>query len=106
MLPSCQMVKWILGLMLLNLLSGCRPGGTYYPASAPTSTPMPRNYPAAPPSIGIAGGQAKLMIFGGAGHRVYLGCLNCSEYAADSVRNTYGTHGSAYSAESIFNHFS
>ena len=49
---------------------------------------------------------AKLMIFGGDGHRVYLGCLNCSEYASDSVKNTYGTHGSAYSSESIFNHYS
>jgi hypothetical protein len=49
---------------------------------------------------------AKLMIFGGSGHRVYLGCLNCSEYASDSVKNAYGTHGSAYSSESIFNHYS
>jgi hypothetical protein len=45
------------------------------------------------------------MIFGGAGHRTYLGCLNCSEYAADSVKNMYGTHGSAYAQESIFNHY-
>jgi hypothetical protein len=46
------------------------------------------------------------MIFGGASNRVYLGCLNCSQYAADSVKDPYGTHGSTYSQESIFNHYS
>ena len=45
------------------------------------------------------------MIFGGVNHTVYLGCLNCSEYDPDSVKNTYGTHGSPYSQDSIFNHY-
>jgi hypothetical protein len=49
--------------------------------------------------------NSKLMIFGGTNHGTYLGCLNCSEYAADSVLNNYGSHGSPYSAESIFNHY-
>jgi hypothetical protein len=48
----------------------------------------------------------KIMIFGGEGHKTYLGCLNCSEYATDSVTNSYGTHGSSYGSESIFNHYS
>ena len=48
----------------------------------------------------------KLMIFGSAEHKVYLGCLSCSEHAKDSVRNAYGDHGSPDSKESIFNHFS
>jgi hypothetical protein len=48
----------------------------------------------------------KLLLFGGTNHTVYLGCLNCSGFAADSVKNTYGTHGSAYASDSIFNHFS
>jgi hypothetical protein len=47
----------------------------------------------------------KLMIFGGSNHGTYLGCLNCSEYAADSVLNKYGSSGSPYSAESISNHY-
>lgn len=47
----------------------------------------------------------KLMIFGGANHGTYLGCLNCSEYATDSVLNKYGSAGSPYSAESISNHY-
>jgi hypothetical protein len=45
------------------------------------------------------------MIFGGVDHKVYLGFLNCSEYATDSVFNQYGTYGSQYSATSIFNHY-
>jgi hypothetical protein len=45
------------------------------------------------------------MIFGGDGHKIYLGCLNCSQYASDSVFNEYGDHGSQYSSESIWNHF-
>jgi hypothetical protein len=49
--------------------------------------------------------EAKLMIFGGADHKTYLGCLNCNRYAADSVSNPYGTNGSQYSAESIWNHY-
>lgn len=47
----------------------------------------------------------KLMVFGGQDHRTYLGCLNCSEYATDSVFNRYGTYGSSYSASSIWNHY-
>ena len=47
----------------------------------------------------------KLMVFGGADHRTYLGCLNCSQFAVDSVLNEYGQHGSRYSSESIWNHY-
>jgi hypothetical protein len=47
----------------------------------------------------------KLMIFGGPDHQTYLGCLNCSQYAADSVYNQYGEHGSPYSRTSIWNHY-
>ena len=45
------------------------------------------------------------MIFGGEGHKTYLGCLNCAQYATDSVFNEYGQHGSRYSSESIWNHY-
>ena len=46
---------------------------------------------------------AKLMIFGGSGHAVYLGCLDCSEVATDSVYNEVGPHGSQVSPVSIWN---
>lgn len=49
---------------------------------------------------------AKLMLFGGLNHKTYLGCLNCSNYATDSISNEYGTHGSSYSSDSIKNHYS
>ena len=49
--------------------------------------------------------SARLLIFGGLNHRVYLGCLNCSEYSGDSIFNRYGTYGSSYSDSSIWNHF-
>jgi hypothetical protein len=52
------------------------------------------------------GRTAKLMVLGGEDHRTYLGCLNCSQYATDSVFNEYGQHGSRYSSESIWNHYS
>jgi hypothetical protein len=48
----------------------------------------------------------KTMVFGGAGHRTYLGCLSCSQYDLESVFNAYGKYGSAYGPESIFNHYS
>ena len=47
----------------------------------------------------------KLMIFGGVDHKTYLGCLNCSQYAADSVNNEFGPNGSRYASESIWNHY-
>ena len=45
----------------------------------------------------------RLLIFGGPDHSVYLGCLSCSEYAADSVFNQFGTHGNEYAADSVLN---
>jgi hypothetical protein len=58
------------------------------------------------PKSPAAAGTSKLMIFGGQDHKTYLGCLNCSEYAADSVLNKYGRNGSEYSSDSIWNHYS
>jgi hypothetical protein len=55
---------------------------------------------------GLAFAPAKLMLFGGSDHKVYLGCLNCSTYATDSIANEYGSNGSRYSSSSILNHYS
>ena len=49
---------------------------------------------------------AKLMLFGGQDHDVYLGCLNCSKFAPDSLFNAFGEHGNKFSSTSIFNSFS
>ncbi|MGF6725100.1 hypothetical protein P3T43_004471 [Paraburkholderia sp. GAS41] len=51
----------------------------------------------------LAQAQVKLMLFGGASHDVYLGCLNCSDVAPDSVHNDIGQYGSDISPQSIFN---
>jgi hypothetical protein len=56
-------------------------------------------------STSASAGGVKLMIFGGENHDVYLGCLNCSEYATDSVLNEYGSYGSVYAATSIHNDY-
>lgn len=53
----------------------------------------------------IAASADKLMLFGGSGHQTYLGCLNCSQYASDSVLNLYGTHGSKYAMDSVLNRY-
>ena len=48
-------------------------------------------------------------VWGGAGYTQYLGywtCTFCVEYGADSINNTYGTHGSAFSSTSMRNSFS
>jgi hypothetical protein len=59
---------------------------------------------AASSGVGLSG-YSKLMLFGGPGNRTYLGCLNCNEYATDSVFNSFGSHGSSYASDSIFNAF-
>jgi hypothetical protein len=62
-----------------------------------------------------------LLLFGGADHKTFLGCLNCtsassgsvcneygkgSEYASESIWNEYGTYGSEYSQYSPWNSYS
>ena len=59
-----------------------------------TSAPVP-GFPTRP----------ELLLFGGDGHRVFLGCLNCSKYDNASVFNEFGRHGSRHGSESIFNRF-
>ena len=45
----------------------------------------------------------RLMLYGGEDHKTFLGCLNCSKGAADSVLNELGAHGSPHETASIFN---
>lgn len=54
----------------------------------------------------ISAQPQKIMLFGGRGHKTYLGCLNCNKFTPDSVLNIYGTNGSPYSSSSIWNHYS
>lgn len=45
----------------------------------------------------------KLMVFGGEGHDVYLGCLSCDAREPESVFNEFGTYGTPYSPYSLWN---
>lgn len=66
-------------------------------------------------------GTGPLLIFGGNGHKEFLGCLNCNEYHPDSVWNSfsrfgfendfgvwnpYGEFANPFSPRSICNEFS
>ena len=46
-----------------------------------------------------------LYLYGGANNSVYLGCLTCNQFHAESVCNSFGTYGSAFSSSSIWNQF-
>lgn len=48
-------------------------------------------------------GSGPLLLFGGEGHKTFLGCLTCSKYDRNSVLNSYGSFGSPYGATSILN---
>lgn len=44
-------------------------------------------------------------LYGGKNNDVYLGCLNCNNYNADSIWNEYGTYGNSYNSNSIWNEY-
>lgn len=44
-----------------------------------------------------------LLLFGGEGHKTFLGCLNCVDTSASSVCNDLGKFGSDLQANSIWN---
>lgn len=54
-------------------------------------------------SISTANAQ-ELLLFGGRGHDVFLGCLNCNEFNSDSICNEFGA-GNSFNSDSIFNEF-
>ena len=79
---SAVLGKWLAPLGVTLLLSSCSPA--FWQAMG-------------------AAGSAELLLFGGQGHKTFLGCLNCSQYDANSLKYQYGQYGSRYSATSIFN---
>ena len=84
-----------LTLVLTIFVLGCL-------ATAWQSLAQAQGAASAPPAPSPYNSQ-KLMLFGGPGHKTYLGCLNCNQYDTDSVFNQYGNHGSRYATDSIFN---
>ena len=49
--------------------------------------------------------QKPLHIYGGRGHDIYLGCINCNDFDANSVWNEYGKYGNSYNSISIWNEY-
>jgi len=97
---SIQRWVWLLLCVLSFVLTGCNAPTLQTVGSALTAIGGGNTSSPAPVSEG------KIMLFGGQGHRAYLGCLNCSQYASDSLFNSYGNFGNRYSQTSIFNHYS
>jgi hypothetical protein len=46
-----------------------------------------------------------LYLYAGDSNNTYLGCINCNQSHAESICNTFGTYGSAFSNSSIWNQF-
>ncbi len=46
-----------------------------------------------------------LLLFGGNGHKTFLGCLNCGKSDEGSICNKFGTYGSKFNEGSIWNNF-
>jgi hypothetical protein len=52
-----------------------------------------------------AQGDPALLLFGGDGHKTFLGCLNCGKFESGSICNKFGQHGSKFMPDSIWNKF-
>jgi len=46
-----------------------------------------------------------LLLYGGAGHKEYLGCLNCNEFSSESVCNGFAQYGNEFGSN-MWNEFS
>ena len=53
----------------------------------------------------VAAEPVALLLFGGDGHKTFLGCLNCNQYNSGSICNKYGQQGSKYASDSIWNKY-
>ncbi len=55
----------------------------------------------------VAADESKeILIYGGQGHKQFLGCLICSELSSDSICNGFATFGNEFSSDGMFNEFS
>ena len=53
----------------------------------------------------LAQDSPALLLFGGDGHKTFLGCLNCGRFDSGSVCNKFGLQGSKFAVDSIWNKF-
>lgn len=83
------------------MVSGTDGQGRPFSVTAPDVTVNPPVVQAPPPTS-----SARLELWDGASHTVFLGCFSCSQFASDSVFNQFGKYGSRFSSTSVSNHFS
>ncbi|MBC6402906.1 MAG: hypothetical protein GDA39_02930 [Hyphomonadaceae bacterium] len=57
-------------------------------------------------ALAMPASARELLIYGGAGHDDFLGCLTCGEFDPDSVCNRFGSYGNKFSSSGIWNRFS
>ncbi|HKB89655.1 MAG TPA: hypothetical protein VKC60_03945 [Opitutaceae bacterium] len=103
----------IITVLLCVLLAGCASHGNYSRGSsfadaqsqiAPNGAVLPTFTPSGfSRDEVLTATSSALLLFGGQGHHVFLGCVNCNAYDSNSVHNEYGTYGSKYSGLSIWN---
>jgi len=70
--------------------------GAYLAPPPPVAAPIPPR-PYVPAPVARAPASGTILIFGGQGHKEYLGCLTCNEFEPSSVWNevsVYGWHNS------------
>jgi hypothetical protein len=102
MLPSRRVLSIIATSVLAFAVSSCASTGAVLTSLADGLAPTQGSATAAVTGFPTS---PELLMFGGRGHRVFLGCLNCSSFDSSSVFNQYGTYGNAYSATSVFNRY-
>ena len=90
-----------LGLVVLSSIAGAGCSQAFWQGVADGAAAA--SGASAPSGGGLVGQE--ILVFGGSGHKTFLGCLTCSEYNSSSLLNQYGSYGSAYSSTSIFNKY-
>jgi hypothetical protein len=86
---NVRLVLGFLGILVLQSMSGCW-------------IPLPAG---AALSAGHGAPSTGLVVYGGDGHKTFLGCLDCSKYDSNAILNPYGSFGSKYSSTSILNEY-
>lgn len=53
----------------------------------------------------VTASAQRLLIYGGEGHKTFLGCLNSSSLDSDSIWNSFGDYGNHFNSGCIWNQF-
>ena len=70
-----------------------------------TLQPAQQNYEQSYSAPSAQSGETDILLFGGEGHKTFLGCLTCSELSTLSVFNELSDYGNHLYSGSIYNRF-